>query len=100
MINALRHSRATEIEINLARQGSEAAGKLIITVADNGVGLPVIWSRPGHFGLRGLTERVEHLGGQLTIRNHTPRGAILTAVIPLTLTETAMDTAAAGGAAS
>ena len=100
LINALRHSRATEIEINLARQGSEAAGKLIITVADNGVGLPVIWSRPGHFGLRGLTERVEHLGGQLTIRNHTPRGAILTAVIPLTLTETAMDTAAAGGAAS
>ena len=95
LINALRHSHATQIEINLARQGAEAAGKLVITVADNGVGLPAIWSRPGHFGLRGLTERVEHLGGQLSIRNHTPCGAILTASIPLNLTETAAATAVA-----
>jgi two-component system sensor histidine kinase UhpB len=92
LINALRHSHASEIEINLSGHGART-GELIITVADDGVGLPAVWSRPGHFGLRGLTERVQHLGGQLTIRNHTPRGAILTAVIPLSLTETAADTA-------
>jgi two-component system sensor histidine kinase UhpB len=58
---------------------------MIVTVTDDGVGLPVAesWSRPGHFGLRGLTERVEHLGGHLAIRNCTPHGVSLIAEIPL-----------------
>ena len=90
LINALRHSRATEIEINLQSNVTEAAGNLVITVADNGVGLPAVWSRPGHFGLRGLTERVEHLRGQLTVRNGTPAGVILTATIPWLPPETAV----------
>ena len=90
LINALRHSQASGIEINLQTNGTETAGNLVITVADNGVGLPAIWSRPGHFGLRGLTERVEHLGGQFAIRNGTPRGVILTATIPLLLPEPAV----------
>jgi two-component system, NarL family, sensor histidine kinase UhpB len=90
LINALRHSQATEIEINLQSNGTEAAANLVITVADNGVGLPAIWSRPGHFGLRGLTERVEHLRGQLTVRNGTPGGVILTATIPWLPPETAV----------
>src|SRR5581483_3426463 len=87
LINALRHSQASEIEIHLQNDGTQAGGNLLITVADNGVGLPAVWSRPGHFGLRGLTERVEHLGGQLSVRNRTPRGVILTAMIPLALNE-------------
>jgi len=57
---------------------------MIVTVTDDGVGLPGgTWSRPGHFGLRGLTERVEHLGGQLTVANRDPHGVSLTAEIPL-----------------
>ena len=89
LINALRHSQATAIDINLQSNTAEARGSLMVTVADNGVGLPAIWSRPGHFGVRGLTERVEHLGGQLSIRNQAQRGVILTAMIPLALAETA-----------
>jgi two-component system sensor histidine kinase UhpB len=58
---------------------------MIVTVTDDGVGLPAPggWSRAGHFGLRGLTERVEHLGGQLSVRNRDPHGVSLTAEIPL-----------------
>lgn len=80
LINALRHAQATQIEIDLESNSSD---RMVVTVADDGVGLPQTWSRPGHFGLRGLTERVEHLGGRLSIHNHAPRGAILTAEIPL-----------------
>jgi two-component system sensor histidine kinase UhpB len=87
LINALRHAQATEIAVNLESNSAAAADKMVVTVADNGVGLPATWSRPGHFGLRGLMERVEHLGGQVSIRNRDPRGVILTAEIPLTLTE-------------
>jgi signal transduction histidine kinase len=56
---------------------------MMISVADDGVGLPQQWSRPGHFGLRGLKERVEHLGGTLEVRNRDPHGVLLTAHIPL-----------------
>ena len=87
LINALRHAQATEIEVNLENNSASAADKMLVTVADNGVGLPATWSRPGHFGIRGLIERVEHLGGRVSIRNRDSRGVILTAEIPLILTE-------------
>jgi two-component system, NarL family, sensor histidine kinase UhpB len=86
LINALRHAHAAQIEITLesgAARGQPEAQRMIVTVSDDGVGLPASWSRPGHFGLRGLTERVEHLGGQLTIGNRDPHGVCLTAEIPL-----------------
>jgi two-component system sensor histidine kinase UhpB len=52
-------------------------------VIDDGVGLTQEWSRPGHFGLRGLQERLAMLGGLLTIEAHEPHGVELTAEIPL-----------------
>jgi signal transduction histidine kinase len=81
LINALRHAQATHIEINL----EQSPQRMIVTVTDDGVGLPTpgSWARAGHFGLRGLTERVEHLGGQLSVRNRDPHGVSLTAEIPL-----------------
>ncbi|MDB6091207.1 MAG: Two-component sensor histidine kinase, partial [Gammaproteobacteria bacterium] len=100
LINALRHAQATHIEINLESRFEEAADRrsragtsgslggpeaqrMVVTITDDGVGLPAGWSRPGHFGLRGLTERVEHLGGHFNIRNREPHGVCLTAEIPL-----------------
>jgi two-component system, NarL family, sensor histidine kinase UhpB len=81
LINALRHSQASHVEISLESTGP----RMIVTITDNGVGLPAEWLRPGHFGLRGLAERVEHLGGFFDIRNHEPRGVRLLAEIPLTV---------------
>jgi two-component system sensor histidine kinase UhpB len=79
LINALRHAQATHVTIKLESQ----AGQMLVTVTDDGIGLPSSWSRPGHFGLRGLTERVEHLGGRLTVQNREPHGVCLIARIPL-----------------
>lgn len=86
LINALRHSQAQHIDINLQGRSAENGGaqRMIVTVIDDGVGLPAgSWSRPGHFGLRGLTERVEHLGGRFEVRDREPHGVSLTAEIPL-----------------
>lgn len=79
LVNALRHARATHVRIEL----SCSDRMLRVCVADDGVGLPQDWSRPGHFGLRGLAERVEHLGGRLDVHNVPPHGVRLTAEIPL-----------------
>jgi two-component system, NarL family, sensor histidine kinase UhpB len=79
LTNAVRHARAAHVMI----EARADAGSMVVTVADDGVGLPQQWSRPGHFGLRGLRERVEHLGGTLEVRNREPHGVILRAHIPL-----------------
>ena len=39
--------------------------------------------RAGHFGLRGLSERVRQLGGTFSVGNHADRGVRLSADIPL-----------------
>ncbi len=80
LINALRHAQAAHVNINVESD----AERIVVAVNDDGVGLPAEWSRPGHFGLRGLTERVQHLGGEFRIGNREPHGASLNAVIPLT----------------
>jgi two-component system sensor histidine kinase UhpB len=79
VINAVRHARPTQVEVSVAHSDSHVR----VRVTDNGVGLPEDWSRPGHFGLRGLQERMAMLGGTLTLKNREPHGVELTAEIPL-----------------
>jgi two-component system sensor histidine kinase UhpB len=79
LVNAVRHARAQEVVIDV----SSNEERMIISVTDDGVGLPENWSRPGHFGLRGLAERVQHLGGNLQVSNREPHGASVRAEIPL-----------------
>lgn len=81
LINALRHAQASHVEISL----QSAAQRIVVTILDDGVGLPRDWSRPGHFGLRGLAERVEHLNGTLQVGNREPHGVTLTVEIPMTV---------------
>jgi len=55
-------------------------------VTDDGVGLVAEWAaRPGHFGLRGLADRVQQLGGTFIIGNQADRGVRLAADIPLSV---------------
>ena len=78
VINALRHACATHVHVEVGG----GPKRLVVTVTDNGVGLPADWSRPGHFGLRGLKDRVTQLGGSIDIRNQPAGGVQLTAEIP------------------
>jgi two-component system sensor histidine kinase UhpB len=45
--------------------------------------LPADWSRAGHYGLRGLKDRVEQLGGNFSVGAGDERGVRLLADIPL-----------------
>jgi len=79
LINALRHAQPSRVDIDVQSN----ARRIVVTVADDGVGMPAEWARPGHFGLRGLADRVAQLGGTFKIGNGAERGARLTAEIPL-----------------
>ena len=77
VINAVRHGAATQIDI----RGEMAETELKITVRDNGRGFDPS-SRPGptegHFGLLGIQERLDRLGGTLGISSTPGHGAEFT----------------------
>jgi signal transduction histidine kinase len=74
--NVHRHARATEAAVILKQRRSV----LHVAVADNGVGLPGK-IRAG-VGLSSMRERIEEIGGRLTVRSGNP-GTVLIGSIPL-----------------
>ncbi|MDE2305853.1 MAG: sensor histidine kinase [Gammaproteobacteria bacterium] len=78
LVNALRHASPRHVDID-ARADAE---RIVVTVDDDGVGLGDGWARPGHFGLRGLQDRVRALGGSFEIGRRPEGGTRLRAVLP------------------
>jgi two-component system sensor histidine kinase UhpB len=75
--NALRHGRPTRIEVQVALEGDQVSTR----IADNGVGLKSGAHAPG-FGLIGMQERVESLGGVVSIKNSPTGGVVVAARLP------------------
>jgi NarL family two-component system sensor histidine kinase LiaS len=65
LANVARHSRATQVEVRLAWEGDSLA----VSVADNGRGFPVERARGKGMGLTSMRERIEALGGTLTVES-------------------------------
>jgi signal transduction histidine kinase len=83
--NAMRHARATELEIRI---DSQPAG-VRFAIRDNGVGFNVNAARHrallgGSIGLAGMQERVEFLGGTLEINSSHGRGTRIEVFLPWT----------------
>ena len=76
----LRHAQPTRVEIEVTSDGAAAASSRSPMTAS---GCRADWSRPGHFGLRGLAERVERLGGTFDVVTASRTACDLTAEIPL-----------------
>jgi two-component system sensor histidine kinase UhpB len=79
VINAIRHANPSRVDVEVRSDPRH----IIVTVTDDGIGLPTGWSKPGHFGLRGLDDRVTQLGGSFRVGNAGGAGTRLTAEIPL-----------------
>jgi signal transduction histidine kinase len=81
LVNAFRHSRANTIEVIL-EYGSK---QLRILVRDNGCGIEsqVLRSgREGHFGLSGIRERAEEIGGSLKVWSRAGAGTEVELSVP------------------
>jgi len=75
LTNAVKHASATKVAITAFRQD----GRLVVTVADDGVG----GAAPSQgTGLTGLADRVAALGGTLRIDSLPGAGTTLTAELP------------------
>jgi signal transduction histidine kinase len=80
--NSVAHSGAARIEIHL----SFAPTRLDMEIRDDGCGFPA--ERPDfcptdHFGITGMRERVEQLGGSFSLRSAPGKGTSINASLPL-----------------
>jgi len=77
--NALRHAQATRLEVQL----SVVALGLKLTVTDNGQGQLAQFQAPGHFGVSGMRERVQALGGSFALAQAEPCGVSVRVTLPM-----------------
>jgi signal transduction histidine kinase len=82
--NVAKHARATQVNVSL-----EVTDKSIrLRVVDNGAGFAVkaASGQPMSFGLAGMRERAELLGGTLVVRSAPGKGAAVTLRLPVSAT--------------
>ena len=87
--NAVKHSRATRLQVRLRREGDGVT----LVVADDGVGFDpdvladrVAW---GHIGLASLVEGIEAMGGSVKLDTAPGTGTTVTVTLPDALTAAA-----------
>lgn len=82
LANAARHASARHLTIDIR----SAPDTLAIIVSDDGIGLPSqvqeAGHRPGHYGLVGMRERADRLGGTLAIHSDASSGTEIRISIP------------------
>ena len=76
--NARRHGGATRIQVDI----SEGESAIEASISDNGRGFDPA-SRSSGFGLIGMQERAEILGGRLQVTSSPGQGTTVTAVLPV-----------------
>jgi len=82
LTNAIKHAEAKHILIELEYQ----TANLQLRVKDDGRGFDaegMLATPDGHFGLLGMRERVEHVGGRLTLSSRPGEGTEVWATIPI-----------------
>jgi len=80
--NSVRHSGASRVGLDLRYHPNEVA----LRVCDNGCGFqandPTLTAK-GHFGLQGMRERADQIGGTLNVESSPESGTIVTLKVPL-----------------
>jgi PAS domain S-box-containing protein len=80
LTNAMRHAQATHINVRL----EEIDGRVLLNVRDNGSGITEeqIY-HPSSFGIMGIRERVNFLGGSFKITGTPREGTEISIIVPL-----------------
>jgi signal transduction histidine kinase len=78
LANAAKHAQASRIDISVTPRD----GRLMLSIRDDGIGGA---DRSRGSGLVGLTDRVEALGGSISIESPPGAGTRITAELPLDL---------------
>lgn len=78
LTNAARHAHATSIRVDLRRR----PGGISLEIEDNGSGFDAAECVGRSFGLLGMRERVELLGGRFSLRSARGQGTTISVFLP------------------
>jgi signal transduction histidine kinase len=79
ILNAVRHSRATELHLSLTKTTNGCEARL----RDNGEGFDVASTEgSNHYGLKGMRERILKIGGELALHTAPGKGTEIRITIP------------------
>jgi len=76
--NVVRHAGASAVEVVIVAED----GMLLVSVADNGIGLPA--GRTAGNGLRNMADRARTLSGSVSITARRPSGTLVEWQVPIT----------------
>ena len=80
LTNVARHANATRVTVSFKKQN----GNLELSISDNGSGIPKNEiSNLTSLGLLGMRERVQNLGGKLSVKGSPKKGTTVLASFPL-----------------
>ena len=80
LTNVEKHAQAQSVQVELKMTSELVA----LSVQDDGIGLTTLAKqKPGHYGLRGMRERVDGLGGSLQFESNGQHGTRVQLQIPL-----------------
>lgn len=82
--NCVKHADASKVEVDMA--GISGGQSVRVCVRDNGGGFDVgkrRRSKDGHFGIEGMIDRMERLGGTLVIDSRVGHGTTVTGEVPI-----------------
>jgi len=83
MTNAIKHAAPRNIALELRFQNRA----VVLSVKDDGCGFDtrrIFSPKGGHFGLAGMKERAEQLGGTLTVSSNSLEGTLVEITAPIT----------------
>jgi signal transduction histidine kinase len=85
LFNIARHAKARSVELALSFSGHQ----LVVRICDDGVGIAeevvAMGHKPGHFGLVGMRERAQRIGGALAIESRSGAGTEVVLKVPARL---------------
>jgi signal transduction histidine kinase len=80
LTNTIKHSGAARVDVTL--RFADDAVHLMVTDDGTGFATTRLDAVAGHFGLRGIRERVDKMGGALTLENRPDGGAVVAVSVP------------------
>lgn len=81
--NAYRHGGADRVLVVIEGEETEEGDRVVVSIEDNGAGFePGALEGDGHFGLRGMRDRVELVGGHFWLRSAPGDGTVVRVDVP------------------
>lgn len=78
LANVVQHAEATVVRVAIEVD----ADRVVLVIEDDGVGFDVAPARDAHWGLVGMRERVDRIGGRFRVESERDQGTTVRAEVP------------------